>query len=147
MKEIIPFVAHLPSFNSGDDAVLLLADHSTIAWLISRLRELAQTPVEAVGGAFVIGDGNPIQSDGQCIIFVELIHQAKGSELMQQSPITFRWTLSACSAGHYAELLSGMSNSGFPCHQYLDPDNVPPAPVVIVSFDEYEAGTFRRAKV
>jgi len=97
--------------------------------------------------AFVIGDGKPIQSDGRCIIFVEFNHQAKGSELVQQSPTTFRWTLSAGSAGHCADLLSGMSNSGSPCHQYLDPDKAPPAPFVIVSFQEDEADPFRGAKV
>jgi hypothetical protein len=147
MKEITPFVAHVPSFKSDDDALLLLADHSTIAWLISRFRELTQGRAQTASGAFVIGDGKPIQSDGQCIIFVELNHQAKGSELVQQSPTTFRWTLSAASAGHYAELLSVMSNSGFPCHQYLDADNASPAPVVIVSFDEYEADAFRSPKM
>ena len=65
---------------------------------------------------------------------------------VQQSPTTFRWILSARSAGHYADLLSGMSNSEAPCHQYLDPDNTPPAPVVIVSLDEYEVSDFRRTK-
>jgi hypothetical protein len=146
MKEIIPFVAHVSSFKSEDDALLLLADHSTIAWLISSFRELTQGRAQTASGAFVIGDGKPIQSDGQCIIFVELNHQAKGSELVQQSPTTFRWILSASSAGHYADLLSGMSNSGSLCHQYLDPDNAS-APVVIVSFEEYEADAFRGAKV
>ena len=146
MKETIPFVVHLPRFNFGEDALLLLADNSTIAWLISRFGELADHPVETVGSAFVIGDGEPVRSDGQCLIFVELNYQAKGSELIRQSPTTFRWILSISSASHYRDLLSGMSESRSPCHQYLDPDNAPPAPVVVVSFDEYQADAFRRAK-
>ena len=147
MKENIPFIAHVPSFNFGDDAILLLADHATIAWLSSKFTEFASIPVESTGALFVIGDGKPVQSDGQCIIFVELNHQANGSELTIESPTTFHWILSAGSADHYRELLSEMVKADDPCHQYLDPDNAPPAPIVIVSLDEYEADDFRRTKV
>jgi hypothetical protein len=147
MKKNTPFVVHLSSFGLYDEVLLLLADHSTIAWLISRFEELAQTPVESRSSAFVIGDGKPVQSDGQCIIFVDLNHQVKGSELVQESANTFRWMLSPSSADHYRELLSGILKAESPCHQYLDPDNAPSAPVVIVSLDEYEADAFRRPKV
>jgi hypothetical protein len=147
MKENIPFVAHRTSFNFGDDALLMLVDHETIAWLSSKFAELACTPVDSRSATFVIGDGKPIQSDGQCTVFVELNQQASGSELIAESPITFRWIISAGSANHYKELLSEMVKAEVPCHQYLDPDNTPPAPVVIVSLDEYEVDDLRRTKV
>jgi hypothetical protein len=144
MKENIPFVAYLPSFHFGDDALLLLVDQSTIAWLMSRFGELAHTPVESKTAGFAIGDGKPIESGGRCIISVELNHQANRNELNRISETTFRWILSPSSAAHYRDLLSGMSDSTSPCHQYLDPDNAPPAPVVIVSLDEYDPETFRQ---
>jgi hypothetical protein len=143
MKEKIPFVAHLPSFK-GDDALLMLVDQSTITWLMSRFGELADTPVESKSAGFVVGDGKPIKSGGRCIISVELNHQASRSELTRISETTFSWILAPSSAAHYRDLLSGMSGSKSPCHQYLDPDNAPPAPVVIVSLDEYEPETFRQ---
>jgi hypothetical protein len=143
MKEKIPFVAYLPSFK-GDDALLILVDQSTIAWLMSRFGECAHTPVESKNAGFVIGDGKPFESAGRCIISVELNHQANRSELTRTSETTFRWILSPNSAANYRDLLSGMSDSTSPCHQYLDPDNAPPAPVVIVSLDEYEPETFRQ---
>jgi hypothetical protein len=146
MKKNIPFVAHLPSFNFGDDALLLLADHESIAWLSSKFEELARTTTESHSATFVIGDGKPIQSDGQCTVFVELDHQASGSKLIAESPIAFRWSLSAGAANHYRELLSEIVKAEARCHQYLDPGNAPPAPVVIVSLDEYEADAFRRTK-
>jgi hypothetical protein len=144
MKEKIPFVAYVPSFNFGDDALLMLVDQSTIAWLMSRFGELADTPVESKSAGFVIGDGKPFESAGQCIISVELNHQANRSELTRTSETTYSWILPPRSAAHYRDLLSGMSGSKSPCHQYLDPDNAPPAPVVIVSLDEYEPETFRQ---
>jgi len=146
MKENISFVAHLPSFK-GDETLLLLVDHETIAWLSSRFAELARTPIESKNASFVIGDGKPIQSDGQCTVFVELNHEASGSELVAESPTTFSWILSAGSASHYVDLLSEMVKATVPCHQYLDPDNCPPAPVVMVSLEEYEADDFRHRKV
>jgi len=147
MKESSPFIAHVRSFHFGDDALLLLADRATIDWLGSKFAELARAPVESKSAAFVIGDGKPVQSDGQCTVLVELNHQANRSELIPVSPTTFRWTLSPGSANHYRELLSEIVKAEVPCHQYLDPDNTPPAPVVIVSLDEYEADDFRRAQV
>ena len=146
MKENFPFLALVPSFNFGDDALLLLADHSTIVWLMSRFEALARIPVELRSAAFVIGDGKPVQSDGQCTIVVESTHHAKGSELIRKSESTFRWILSPGSADRYRDLLSVMSDSVFPCHQYLDPDNASHAPVVIVSLGEYQVDAFRRQK-
>jgi hypothetical protein len=138
------FVAYVPSFNFGDDALLILADSETIDWLMSQFGRLANIPVGSSSPSFVIGDGNPVESDGRCLLVVELENQAEGSRLIRTSENTFSWSVSRSSANHCRELLSGMLVP-HPGHQYLDPDNSP-APVVIVSKGEYELDTFRIAK-
>jgi hypothetical protein len=142
---MIGFVAFVPSFNFGDDALLILADSETIDWLMSRFGRLSDTPVGATCDSFMVGDGNPVESDGRCLLIVELENQADGSRLIRKSENTFSWRVSRSSASHYRELLSGMLVPQ-PGHQYLDPDNCPPAQVVIVSKGEYEPDTFRTAK-
>lgn len=142
MKTGNGFVAYLPGFK-GSDALLILADSETIDWMMAQFGRLSSAPVGSVYPPFPIGDGNPIESDGLCLLVVELENQAEGSRLIQDSDGTFRWSVSRLSAGHYRELLSGISEP-HPAHQYLDSGNSPPAPVVIVSRDEYDAETFRR---
>jgi hypothetical protein len=138
------FLAYLPSFK-GADALLLLADYETIDWLMSQFQRLSNTPSGSSCPSFVIGDGEPVESDGRCLLVVKLDNQADGSYLIRESETTFGWSVSRSSANHYRELLSGILVPR-PGHQYLDPDNSPPAPVVIVSRDEYEPDTFRRPK-
>ena len=139
------FVAYVPSFDFGDDALLILVDSETIDWLMSQFGRLSNTAVGATCPSFVIGDGNPVESDGRCLLVVELKNQTNGSRLIRKSETTFSWTVSRSSANHCRELLSGMLVP-HPGHQYLDLDNCPPAPVVIASKDEYEPDTFRTAK-
>jgi len=139
------FVAYVPSFNFGDDALLILADSVTIDWLMSQFGRLANTPPGSSCPSFVIGDGSPIESDGRCLVIVELENQTEGSRVIRKSEQTFSWSVSRSSANHCRELLSGML-APHPGHQYLDPDNCPPAPVVIVSKGEYEPDTFRTGK-
>jgi len=147
MKVSTPFLAYLPAFSFGDDALVLIADRSTIEWLMFNFGELASTAVDSNNAGFVIGNGKPVESDDQCLLSFELNHRANGSELVRESETRFRWILSPSSANHYRDLLSGMSESEHACHQYLDPDNSPPAPGLIVTFGEYEADAFRRRKV
>ena len=85
MKKNIPFVVHLFSFKGNDEVLLLLADRPTISWLMSQLSEFACTRIELRRPTFVIGDGHPVQSDGQCIISVELNHQGNGGKLVQDA--------------------------------------------------------------
>jgi hypothetical protein len=144
-KEGNRFVVYLPSFNFGSDALLILADFETIDWLMSQFGELSNAPDGSSGRSFTIGDGNPFESDGRCLLVVKLDDQARGSQLIRESENTFGWTLSRAAANQYRELLSGMLVPN-PGHQYLDPDNSPPAPVVIVSQGEYEPETFRYQK-
>ena len=139
------FVAYVPSFNFGDDALLILADSEAIDWLMSQFDRLSNAPDGSNRPSFIIGDGNPVESDGRCLLIVELENQTEGSRLIRKSEQTFSWSVSRSSANHCRELLSGML-APHPCHQYLDPDNCPSAPVVIVSKGEYEPDTFRTAK-
>lgn len=140
------FVVHLTSFNGNDEALLLLADKSTIGWLVSQLGEFASARAESQNLAFVIGDGNPVESDGKCIISVELIHQANGGTLVQESQNTFRWSLSPTLADRYRRRLSPMLESQSPCHQYLE-FGAAPELIVMVSLGEYDANAFRRSTV
>jgi hypothetical protein len=140
-----PFVAYVPSFNLGDDALLLLVDSETIEWLMAQFGRLSNTPVGSGCPSSFIGDGNPVESDGCCLLVIELEDQTESSRLIRKSENTFNWSVSRSSANHYRDLLSGLLVP-LPGHQYLDPDNSPLAPVVIVSRDEYEPDTFRGAK-
>ena len=143
MKTGNRFIAYLPSFNLGGDALLLLADYETIDWLMSQFQRLSNTPVAFTScPSFVIGDGDPVESDGRCLLVVKLDNQVGGSHLIRESETTFGWSVSRSSANRYRELLSGMLGPR-PGHQYLDPDNSPPAPVVIVSRGEYQPEVVR----
>ena len=139
------FVAYLREFEHGDDALLILANYETIDWLMSQFGRLSDTPIRAGYPSFVIGDGNPVESDGQCLITVDLGNQTEGGQLVRQSENTFNWSVSRRLAHHYRELLSGMFEPK-PGHQYLD-DESRPEPVVIVSRDEYDADWVRRMKL
>jgi hypothetical protein len=140
------FVVHLTSFKGNDSVLLLLADQSTIGWLHDRLTEFATAHAKSLSLAFVIGDDNPVESDGKCVISVELNHQANGGQLVQESQTTFRWSLSSSLANRYRKRLSPMLESRSPCHQYLE-FGTASEPVVVVSLDEYEVDTFRRPTV
>jgi hypothetical protein len=49
---MIRFVAYVPSFHFGDDALLILADSETIDWLMSQFGRLSNTPVGATCDSF-----------------------------------------------------------------------------------------------
>jgi len=142
-KTVSRFIAYLPSFDFGNDALLILADYETIDWLMSQFGRLSNTPVGSDCPSFIIGDGNPVGSDGRCLLLVELENLADGSRLMRESEKTFRWRVSRSSANHYRELLSGMF-APHPGHQYLDNDT---APGIMVSRDEYDTDWVRRMKL
>ncbi len=139
------FVVHLTSFKGNDEVVLLLADQSTIGWLVARLAEFAAARAESRNLAFVIGDGNPVESDGKCVITVELMRRANGGNWVQESLNTFRWSLSPSLANRYRKRLLPMLKSQSSCHQYLE-FGTAPEPVVMVSLGEYETDAFRRHK-
>jgi hypothetical protein len=143
MKETTAFVAHVSSFSGVEDVFLVLANQATISWLIDQLTRVACTTAQSSCLGFVLGNGNPIESDGQCIVVADLHDDEDSPQLVQESQSTFRWRLSRKLADRYRGLLSGMLNSSTPCHQYLELDSGP-SQAVIVSLGEYDAETFRR---
>ncbi len=145
MKTGSGFVAFLQEFDGDDDALLILADRETLDWLMSQFGRISNTPIGARASSFVIGDGHPVESDGRCLIIVELGDNADGDRLFRESENTFKWSISRHLAHHYRELLSGMlgPKAG---HQYLDAADRP-SPVVIVSRDEYDADWVRGMKL
>lgn len=132
------FVVYVASFDFGADAILLLVDQETVGWLMSQFGRLSNTPVGSSCSSFIIGDGHPVASDGRCVLTIELNDEPGcSSQLRRRTESSFAWSVSRSSANHYQDLLSGMLAPG-PCHQYLEPDNSPPAPVFIVSRGEYQ---------
>ena len=144
MEALNPFVVFVTGFDFGADAILLLATHETLRWLRSQFERLGSTGAGSSCPPFTIGDGHPIDSDERLFVVVELNDQAgSSSKLLRESESNFVWSISRASARRYRNLLSGMllPDAG---HQYLEPDNCPPAPTVIVSLGEYEVSRFRR---
>jgi hypothetical protein len=152
-----PFVAHLDGWNAGE-VLLILVDDEITQWLMARFEQLAGAPTGSHSATFVVGDGKPVESDQRCILIVELSEKESGNELIRDSENTWRWSVSRSSANNFRYLLSGMlgqreslnphvralraASEG--CHQYLDPDNRPPAPTVIISRGEYDSEQVRR---
>jgi hypothetical protein len=142
-----PFVAYVMSFDFGSDAILLLAAQETVGWLMSQFGRLSRTPVGSSSHPIIIGDGDPVMSNGRCILSIELNDEpGSSSQLVRGSESVFAWSVSRSSANRYQHLLSGMLVP-IPCHQYLEPDNCPPAPVFIVSRGEYQLDAFIHPKI
>jgi hypothetical protein len=131
------FIAQLYNFEDSAQALLVLVNEDTLRWLMSRFEEIGSASSELNPPAFTIGNGNPIGSDGLCLLEVKVSHVTRGNELLSVSRGRFLWCMSRSSAVQFRELLAGMLAFKQPCHQYLEPDNYPPAPVIIVSKDQY----------
>ena len=138
------FVVYVPSFDFGSDAILLLSDYYTIAWLVDQFLRLSTSPIGSVA-SFVIGDGSPIDSEERCFVTVTVTDTDSSSEMTRRSATQFAWRISRPEAERYRALLSCMLTK-VPSHNYLEPKNSPPAPVLVVSRDEYSVEQFRTSK-
>jgi hypothetical protein len=155
-----PFIAHFDGWKSGE-VLLILVDNEITRWLMARFEQLAEVTAGSQCPAFVLGDGNPVESDGRCLLTVELSERESGNELVRNSHNSWRWSVSQSAASNFRYLVSGMlahresaiphvralrsaSGSEGSCHQYLDPDNCPPAPTVEISRGEYDSEQIRR---
>ena len=130
------FIACFPSFYLGEAALLLSVDNEAIEWLMSCFGQLSAAPLGTSRPRFLIGDGNPVESDGRCLLVVQPDNQEGATRLFRTAPNEFCWSVSQRSAHHFQALLGGLLKSETPGHQYLDSDD-PLSPVVIVSRDEY----------
>jgi hypothetical protein len=104
--------------------------------------QIATAPLGTSCPRFFIGDGNPVESDGRCLLVVQPDNQEGAIRLFRPAPDEFRWTVSQRSAHHFQALLAGLLKSETPGHQYLDSDDLS-SPVVIVSRDEYGTDKIR----
>jgi hypothetical protein len=135
-----PFIAHLEGWKGGE-VFLLVVDQHGVQWLASQFERIAKASIESMLVQFVLGDGHPVESDGRCLVFVELNQNSNGSQIARISPGAWRWSVSRSAADKFRTLLSGMldPHAG---HQYLDPDN-DEGPTVEVSRGEYEVDKVR----
>jgi hypothetical protein len=153
-------VTYQSNFHGEDQVILLLIDYETLDWLISQFGQFAQTAPLVTPRSFIIGDGNPVESERDTLVSVRLVDWPLGNQLIQAEGHRFIWWVSRVAAGRFSSLLAGMLRheeaeppnlralgSAAPleggCHQYLDPDNAPPVPVVMVSLGEYHMELFR----
>ena len=116
-----------------------MVDHHCVQWLTSQFERIAKASIESMLGQFVLGDGHPVESDGRCLLFVELNQNSNGSQITRISPSPWRWSVSRSAADKFGTLLSGLlvPHAG---HQYLDNDE---GSTVEVSRGEYEIDIVR----
>src|SRR5712692_10506106 len=86
------FVAYLPNFYLGDSAVLVAVDDAAIGWLMAQFQLLASAS-PAVRSAFVVGDGQPISSDGRCLLKVTR-DDTGGTRLVRTKSSELCWEVS-----------------------------------------------------
>ncbi len=132
------FIAHLEGWRGGE-VFLLIVDHHDVQWSVSQFERIAKASLESMLVQFVLGDGHPVESDGRCLVFVELNQNSNGSQITRISPGAWRWSVSQSAADKFRTLLSGLlvPHAG---HQYLDNDE---GPTVEVSRGEYEIDIVR----
>jgi hypothetical protein len=138
------FLTYVQGFDFGSDAILLIADYYAVTWLMREFADLLTRP-STEGSSFIIGNAQPVTSDGHCEITICLNDDVQANELVRKSATEFEWSISRSAVEHYRNLLSGMLTPA-PNHQYLEPGNSPPAPVLIVSRDEYSLDQFRSGR-
>jgi hypothetical protein len=137
---LTPFIAYLDGWRSGE-VLLLIVDNEGVEWLMSRFEHLGADGLDESNGAeFVLGDSNPVESDGRCLVRVELNHKSNDSRITRVSQSAWLWSVSRSAADIFRARLSGMSLE-HACHQYLDSDE---GPAVEVSIGEYEIDIVRR---
>jgi hypothetical protein len=134
------FIAYVRNFYYGEPAFLLSVDGNSIEWMMSRFEALASSNPD--GASFVLGDGNPIASDGRCLFTVQKADQENCTRVAIAEPGKYCWIISAKSAERFRALLSGLMKSKSAAHQYLDSDDLG-SPVVIASKGEYSRKTIR----
>lgn len=134
------FIGYLPSFHFGEAAILISVDAESLKWLISRFQELASPAPRA--GEFMLGDGNPIESDGRLLVTVRAGQCEEGARLVRVASDRFDWIISRESAQRFDKLLLGLFSRHTAAHQYLDSGDRA-SPTVIVSKGEYPIDKIR----
>jgi len=154
------FVARLSGWEGQYEVILIVTDDETLKWLTARFGRFAAEPSPSTCPPFLIGDGNPIDSDGRCRIEVVLEEEGTESRIEELSTGSWRWSVTRAAAGLFRDRIALIREFRGPsqenvrrakrglldsCHDYLDPANHPPAPTVIISRGEYTVESLRRA--
>jgi len=137
------FIAYDKDYLDGEGAFLIVVDGDAIRWLSYNFEKLLAQDSLAATPIFVIGNGDPIESDGRCLVSVMPDRERKGTRICQVSETQYNWTVSEGSVHRYVGLLQGLDGgTGQAGHQYLDSDD-PASPTVIVSRGEYDVDWVR----
>jgi hypothetical protein len=123
----------------GDPAFIIACDEGTLYWLSSSFLSLGETQ------CFRIGDGQPVCSDGRCLIEVTADHTGSEPNILTKGEGHFSWSMSPKKAEQYAALVNGVTNFPGACHQYLETEQSH-VPTVVVSKGEYDLGTIRKMR-
>jgi hypothetical protein len=126
-------VIRLP-FKWNDDTLLILTNAKSTAWLANGLQRLADENDDSVT-SLIVGNGKPIWSPDEIEISIFIFRDAAADGLEENTANKFSWGISRETALEFAGKVSALS--GAAAHQYLDPSNCHPAPVVMVSSNEY----------
>ncbi len=126
-------VIRLP-FKWNDDTLLILTNWASTDWLATSLQRLADEDDAAVTSV-TIGNGKPIWSPDEIEIRIFIYRDAADDGLKESAANKFSWGISRETAREFAGKVGVLSNAA--AHQYLDPSNCHPAPVVMVSSNEY----------
>jgi hypothetical protein len=134
-------VIRLKNFKWDDDTLLIISNRDSSTWLADNFQKLA-IAANAGDASMTIGNGEPIGSPDGVEISVRVADGEADNRLEEHDRNKFFWALSRETAlafsGKVRRLIDG---SG---HNYLDPSNSPPAPVVMVSTGEYELAQLLR---
>lgn len=112
------FIALVPKFKFESRPTFLLScDAYGLRWL--RDRFLAVDGSDN-GFFFVVGDGEPIESDNKCKLTIEISPKIAVERIDQTGPDDFLWCMTTESAGDAVAKLEALFTSNTPGHQYFD---------------------------
>jgi len=125
----------LKDFKWDADTLLIISNRDCSTWLADNFQRLA-TATNADDASMTIGNGEPIGSPDGVEIRICITDGETDDGLKEHDRNKFSWALTRESAFDFSEKIRVLIDA--PGHNYLDPSNSPPAPVVMVSAGEYE---------
>jgi hypothetical protein len=144
-------IFRLQDFEAEDrDVLLIVATRDALRWLSEHFRDLASS-ADDIAGSIIIGSGYPSFSSHGIEIKIYLARNEVDNELVESDTNKFCWRIGRKTAKAFEGLIGGLTSENDPIdrheaskiagvrggHNYLDPSNTPPAPIMIVSLDEY----------
>jgi hypothetical protein len=128
------FIAVLPKYKLEQGPTFLLAcDATGIDWLRCRFAEFSVAPANS---SFVVGNGNPIASDGRCELTITLAEAGSRQLISAQRNMTFIWRIPREDSEEVATKLSILRDTNVPCHQYFGDGGGPYQTIVVTKNEE-----------